>query len=114
MPVLLDVTFRDMPSSDAVIAAAQRWANRLGKLDTRIERCSVVIDRPHQRHRQGAQFHIRIELIRPDRTISVARDAGLDGAHEDVYVALSDAFRAARRQLQDHTQIRRGDVKAHA
>jgi hypothetical protein len=114
MPVLLEVTFRDMSTSDAVIAAAQRWANRLGKLDPRIQRCSVVVDRPHQRHRQGQQFHIRIELARPDQTITVTRDPGLDGAHEDIYVALADAFRAARRQLQDHTQIRRGDVKAHA
>lgn len=114
MPVLLEVTFRDMPSSDAVIAAAQRWANRIGKLDTRIERCSVVIDRPHQHHRQGQQFRVRIELVRPDRSITVARDPGLDGAHEDVYVAIADAFRATRRQLQDHTKIRRGEVKAHA
>lgn len=114
MPVSLEVTFRDMPSSDSVIAAAQRWANRLGKLDSRIERCTVVVDRPHQRHRHGQQFHIRIELVRPDRTITVARDPGLDGAHEDIYVAIADAFRAARRQLLDHTQIRRGDVKIHA
>lgn len=114
MPVLLDVTFRDMESSDAVIAAAQRWANRIGKLDTRIERCSVVVSRPHQHHHKGQQFRIRIELVRPDQTIAVARDPGLDGAHEDIYVALADAFRAARRQLQDHTRIRRGDVKAHA
>lgn len=114
MPVLLDVTFRDMPSSESVIATAQRWANRVGKLDTRIERCSVVISRPHQHHRHGQQFRVRIELVRPDLTIAVTRDPGLDGAHEDVYVALSDAFRAARRQLQDHTRIRRGDVKLHA
>ena len=99
MTVSLDVTFRDMATSPSVIAAAQRWANRLGKLDDRIEFCTLVISRPHQHHRHGQQFHIRIELVRPDRTIEVSRDAGLDGAHEDVYVAIADAFRAARTQM---------------
>jgi hypothetical protein len=114
MPVSLDVTFRDMPSTETVIAAVQRWADRLGKLDPRIQRCAVVISRPHQHHRHGQQFHIGIELVRPDHNIIVAHDPGLDAAHEDVYVALGDAFRAARRQLQDQAQIRRGEVKAHA
>ena len=34
-------------------------------------------------------------------------------AHEDVYVALRDAFSAAGRKLQDYVRRRRGKVKAH-
>ncbi|MDX1488117.1 MAG: cold shock domain-containing protein, partial [Acidiferrobacterales bacterium] len=34
-------------------------------------------------------------------------------AHEDVYVALRDAFAAARRQLGDYARRRRGDTKVH-
>src|SRR5262245_59921056 len=34
-------------------------------------------------------------------------------AHEDVYVAIRDAFNAAGRKLQDHARRRRGKVKAH-
>ncbi|HLL23309.1 MAG TPA: hypothetical protein VK427_14325 [Kofleriaceae bacterium] len=33
--------------------------------------------------------------------------------HEDIYVAVADAFRAARRQLADHSDMRRGFVKTH-
>jgi ribosome-associated translation inhibitor RaiA len=34
-------------------------------------------------------------------------------AHEDVYVALRDAFDAAGRQLEDSIRRMRGDVKHH-
>jgi hypothetical protein len=36
----------------------------------------------------------------------VRHDQELDGAREDAYVAVRDAFRAARRQLEPH--VRRG------
>jgi ribosome-associated translation inhibitor RaiA len=113
MHIPLDLTFRDMDSSAAVTEAVQRLVDRLAKFDHRIQRCAVVVERPHQHHRSGQQFHVRIELTVPDRTITVARDAGLDASHEDIYIAIADAFRAAKRQLQDHAQIQRGDVKTH-
>jgi cold shock CspA family protein len=34
-------------------------------------------------------------------------------AHEDVYVAVRDAFDAAKRQLEDYGRRQRGDIKAH-
>lgn len=34
-------------------------------------------------------------------------------AHEDIYVAIRDAFDAARRKLQDYARRQRGDVKIH-
>ena len=91
-----------------------RWVARLEHAFERIERCAVVIEVPHRHQRQGNVFHVRVEVTVPDRTIAVSRDPGLDHAHEDVYVAIANAFRAARRQLQDHARIQRGDVKIHA
>jgi cold shock CspA family protein len=35
-------------------------------------------------------------------------------AHEDIYVAIRDAFDATRRLLEDHVRQGRGDVKLHA
>jgi hypothetical protein len=35
-------------------------------------------------------------------------------AHQDVYVAIRDAFDAAVRQVEDQAQRLRGDVKSHA
>jgi len=114
MPIPLDLTFRDMAPSDTVTTTVNRWLDRLDKLGQRIDHCSVVIERPHQSQRHGQGFHIRVELAVPDRVISVARDPARDEAHTNVHSAIADAFRAARRQLQEHAQIQRGEVKLHA
>lgn len=110
----VDITFRAMDPSPAVEASIKDWAARLDHSFDRIERCAVVIEIPHRHQRQGNTFHVRIELTVPNQVIAVSRDPGLDHKHEDVHVAIADAFRAARRQLQDHARIQRGDVKRHA
>jgi ribosome-associated translation inhibitor RaiA len=114
MQVPVTVTFRSMDSSPAVETAIDRWVSRLAAAFDRIESCDVVIDLPHRHGRQGNVFHIRIEIAVPQRVITVSEGPDHDHAHEDVYVALADAFRAARRQLQDYARIQRGDVKLHA
>jgi len=43
----------------------------------------------------------------------VDRAKPLDHSHEDVYLAVRDAFNAAVRRLEDHTSKMRGDVKTH-
>jgi len=96
-----------MDPSPAVEAAVTHWAERLAHLYSRIELCRVWIDLPHRHRRRGALFQVRISLAVPGNEIAVAHDHG----HADVYLALADAFLAARRQLQDHARIRRGDVK---
>ena len=41
----------------------------------------------------------------------MSREPGLNHAHEDIYVAVRDAFAAARRQLEDYTKSRLGKAK---
>jgi cold shock CspA family protein len=43
----------------------------------------------------------------------VDRNPSADHAHEDPYVAVRDAFNAARRRLQDHQRRFEGRVKSH-
>ncbi|HEV2286535.1 MAG TPA: cold shock domain-containing protein, partial [Steroidobacteraceae bacterium] len=50
----------------------------------------------------------------PDKEIAIRHAHPADHAHEDPYVALRDAFRAARRQLEDYERRHRLDVKSHA
>jgi cold shock CspA family protein len=51
---------------------------------------------------------VKVDLRVPGREIVASADHG-----EDVYVALRDAFDAAKRQLEETVRVRRGDVKAH-
>ena len=103
-----------MDPSQAVEDDVRARASGLERMFGDLERCEVVIDLPHHHHHQGKTFQVHVYLTVPGRTIAITRDPGVDHAHEDVYVAIADAFSAARRSLQDHAQIRRGDVKLHA
>jgi ribosome-associated translation inhibitor RaiA len=108
-----EIRFLGMAPSGAVEAVVQMWAKRLENVYDKILRCEVIIDQPHRSTRQGRMFDVRVEVTVPDRIITASQDPGLDRTHEDVYIAIADAFHAARRQLQDHARIRRGDTKHH-
>lgn len=107
----VDVRFRDMEASPALEQFAHRWAAKLGRLHDRIASCEVVIERPHQSQRQGQRVHVRVALAIPGPDIVVSHDQEIDGAHEDPYVAVRDAFRAARRQLQQARRPRAPEIE---
>ncbi len=109
----LQITFRHMKPSPAAAARVRRHVGELDQFFDRITSCRVVVKSSNRRHQQGNLFQIHIDLTVPGREIAVARDTALH-AHEDVYVAIRDAFAAARRQLEDHARQARGDVKLHA
>ena len=113
MQLPLQITFRHMDCSHAAAARIRERAEELDRFFDRIISCRVVVEFQHRRHQQGNLFQVHIDLTVPGREIAVARDTALH-AHEDVYVAIRDAFAAARRQLEDHARQARGDVKLHA
>jgi len=51
---------------------------------------------------------VRIDLTVPGDELVVDRQVD-----EDLYVAIRDAFHAARRRLEDHAHRQRGAVKVH-
>ncbi|HTR50374.1 MAG TPA: HPF/RaiA family ribosome-associated protein [Kofleriaceae bacterium] len=106
------ITFRGMSPSPSVEQAVHGWVARLEHSYGRIQSCAVVIELPHRHQRHGNAFHVHVDVRVPGREIAVSREPGR-GAHWDVYIAVADAFRAARRQLVDHARIRRGEVKRH-
>lgn len=109
----IKVTFRDIGQSDAIEARIRERAAKLEEFCDRIIGCRVVVEAPHRHHHKGKLYNVRIDLDLPGPPIAVTRGAGLDHAHEDVYVAIRDAFDAAQRRLQDYVRRRRGDVKTH-
>lgn len=109
----IDINFRGMPTSLAAEMSTRRWIERLRRVYADITRCSVVIEIPHHHQTRDPHFHVRIELAVPDQVLAVTHDPGVDAAHDDLHVAISDAFRAARRRLQQYAAIRRREVKQH-
>ena len=54
------------------------------------------------RHRQGDLYQVRLQITVPGAAdVMIDRNPSADHAHEDPYVAIRDAFAAARRRLQD-------------
>ena len=76
----------------------------------RIVSCRVLIEAPHRHHQQGRLYRVRIEIGVPGEHIVVGRSPDEDSAHADPHVAVRDAFRAAKRQLEDHVGRLRPDA----
>jgi cold shock CspA family protein/ribosome-associated translation inhibitor RaiA len=114
MEVPLHIAFRNMDHDPAIAEEIRRRADKLEEFCDRITSCTVTVEAPHQHHRQGNLYRVRIHLALPRHGEVVAdRERGIDHAHEDVHVALRDAFKAARRQLQDAMRERQGATKQH-
>ena len=113
MDVPLELSFRNMDPSEAVEAKVRERVDKLETFFGRINACRVVVEAPHRHHHKGKIYHVRIEIGVPGRTLIVDRDPGRHHAHEDVYVAIRDAFDAARRQLEDHSRRAAGKIKTH-
>jgi ribosomal subunit interface protein len=116
MPI--QVVFRQMRSSPAIRSRIEELASQLERFEPRLIRCRVVLEVPHRHNRQGRRYHIRIELTVPGRrAIVVSRNPSRlhsPAAHEDVWVALQDAFDAAKKRLEEGVRVRRGFVKMPA
>ena len=109
----LQITFRDIPRSEALEADIREKAAKLDQFYEKVMACHVMVEAPHSHHHKGNLYHIRIDLTVPGDKLVVKRGPKEHHAHEDPYVAVRDAFNAAQRQLQDYARKQRGKVKSH-
>ena len=109
MEIPVQITFRDIPHSMAIEEKVQEYADRLDRLFDRIIRCRVVVEAPHRHHHKGKIYHVTIDLKVPGNEIVVSKDGQENHKHEDVYVAIHDAFQVAERQLEDYIRKMRGN-----
>ena len=92
-----------MGASEAIETRIRQEIDKMHKRFDRLIGCAVVVDAPHNHSRKGGLYSIGIELRVPGAPpIHVGRPHHEDHSHEDVYVAIRDAFAAARRSLQDY------------
>ena len=108
MQLPLQVTLRDISPSEAIEAYIRERAAKLEQFYDRIISCRVVVEAPVRHHRKGGPYKVRIDLTVPGDELVVDRQVD-----EDLYVAIRDAFHAARRRLEDYARRQRGVVKVH-
>jgi cold shock CspA family protein len=137
MEIPLQITFRNMPPSEAIENNIKEKTAKLESFFNRIMSCRVVVEAPHRHHHKGKAYQVRIDLTVPgaelvinrapqrlsatksngstpsEKELAESHEPSKHAAHEDVYVAIRDAFNAAGRKLQDYARRQSGAVKAH-
>ena len=109
----LQITFRNLPASEAVEAKVRERAEKLENFCGDIISCRVVVEAHHKHRHKGNIYHVRIDVKVPDAELVAGREPAQHQAHEYIYVAVRDAFDAMRRQLEDYARLTRGKVKTH-
>lgn len=109
----VQITYRDVDPNPSMDAAIRKQVDRLDALYPKIISCRVAVETASQRHRTGNPFQIHIDLSVPGAELIVGRPQSKGNQHHDFFIALRDAFRAARRELKTYSQKQRVDVKRH-
>jgi cold shock CspA family protein len=74
----------------------------------------VALKGPGGHHQTGGLYEVNIRLVLPEgREVDVARTPKADERHSDLAFAINDAFKRARRRLQDKVRRMQGQVKQH-
>lgn len=89
----------------------------IAELESRFGRLTagrIVVRGPGERHRTGGPYQVTVRLALPDgREVSVGRTPKQDERYADLTFAVDNAFKRARRRLQDQAQLMRGQTKQH-
>jgi ribosome-associated translation inhibitor RaiA len=109
MKTPLQIVMRHIEHSGALEERIREHVARLESFHPHIVSCRVLVE-PLRRHdRHGRAFQVRIDVRVPGKDyIATRRD------DVDVFLALHEAYHAARRQLEDDIRQKRGEVKQHA
>ena len=122
MELPLQITYRGLEPSDALSELIHKEAGKLNEFFERIVSCRVTVEREQHHIRSGAPFRVRIDLTVPGDELSIdtarsiridaadeektvrRKSAEVDAMHKDPALTVRDAFRRAKRRLQDYAR----------
>lgn len=102
MQTPLRISFRELQSTRAFEFRIRDHLMRLERFHPPILNCHVIIDASAPRSTKQSAVEITIDLKVPGCEISVRRVPS--PTDDDLYIALRDAFDAAKRLLRDHAR----------
>ncbi len=95
----MQVHFRNTDATNSVRDAAEAHWDGIRHRHPDARKCDVTIAAPHHHQSHGRRYECRVSVSVPGSPI-VVHQHGNDPSHEDVYVAVRDAFEALERQLE--------------
>ncbi|MFJ5487862.1 HPF/RaiA family ribosome-associated protein [Hansschlegelia beijingensis] len=115
MDVPLEIAFKNLQTSEALEQLIRDRVARLEQSHPRLMSCRVVVETPYRSAAGGKQpLGITIEVTLPGTGSIVASDSQeRRDSKGDETAFVTRAFKRLERQLEDETQIRRGEVKTH-
>ena len=96
----LEISFRDIEHSDAVENNIRQKAEKLTSTYEDITGIRAVVALPHNHSYKGRIAHISLEVGLPGETVAITHDHHDKSDHENMYVALRDAFDKANRKIR--------------
>ena len=107
-----EISFRDVEPSDMHRDKIREEIDKLERYFDRITGCRVVVEQPHKSGEHGNQYRVGIRLGVPTKQLVVNRDPPERDDRQSLDTAITDAFQAMRRQLEQYVdQMRRGRKK---
>jgi ribosome-associated translation inhibitor RaiA len=114
METPVEIDFQGMQATPDVRDSIEKHVAELERRYGRITACRVVVKGPSGHHRTGGLYKVNIHLALPNgREVNIGRTPPADERHADLPFAINDAFKHARRRLQDQVRRLQGQVKQH-
>lgn len=108
MTVSRQITFRDIPSSEAVKSHIEEKIDKLTHFCDKIVACHVVVEYSNKGQHRGNLHNVRLSVDVPGKELITKHNEA-----EDLYVSVRDAFEDMVRQLEGYEEQVHGLVKNH-
>ena len=105
------IVFRGLDHSPSVEEVVQKRLQKLERFNHQIQSLRVTLEAPHNNHHKGNVYHVAVEALLPNHDIVVNNEQHDKHSHEDIYVAIRDAFDAMERRLKAATDRDRDFVR---
>jgi ribosomal subunit interface protein len=94
------IVYHNIDQTEAISEAVLKRIDKLERYCDHIINGRVVLDAPHNHHHKGKVYSVTLEIHTPELEVRVNQDQHDNRAHEDLYVAIRDAFNVAERQFK--------------
>jgi hypothetical protein len=95
--MLPQVTFRGLAPSPSIVESVWKKARKLGELEPSVRGCHVVIEATSRASHGPHSYKVTVQL---NGGTAAARREARHATDGNVHIALREAFRATRRQLE--------------
>ena len=114
METPLQIDLQGIDAKEQIHAAIIKHVAQLEERSGRLTAGRVVVKAPSGHHRTGGLYEISVHLSLPEgREVNIGHTPQNDERYSNIEFALNDAFKRARRHLQDEVRKMQGQVKQH-